>query len=1228
MSTHHSSSSDTSGLFKNGSDIHFDYNNAKNGAQPPNSKSVSAKKKKRSKNPDIQATINNPDEDYPTSRVIKQGPNGDVIVERLDNDEDSNGHEENDHSHNHNDNHGHHHNHNDNHDHHHNHDHNQAHNNIWDSASIEEQENLKAFWESLTQEKKMELVKIDKKSIMEIFKQENRANHLKNISNNQKIDNSNNSNGNSNSNLNSNNQCSCKYCGRRSNIIEDELDNIYDNHFDDIIDFIHEVRDINDLNALPGLLFGGFHMLEEEHKLQKRQQKLKQNNDQNDQNLDENLDENLDLQQHQNQSQNHKNDSHFHENRSNLVEKLPPKLPILSGEENFEKSSNEKPIKSTTVIDKKSIEKQPSITREESIENQPSITREESISKLDSKKRFNGKLLNSKSSTTLFDVNMLNNLLESFDEIPSVGSSKSNTFNTDKELEEYNLAQGQIIREKLLDPKFSEALGNFDFKLGSSLNNSDVNYANLVQKAGSLREIIMDLQNSNKLKVEQEGFLKNMGQIFGSIQNFDQNNKNQGNLNSNKFNEQFSQGLSSFAEDLLKNDGYSFIEMMETLSESRTIREDLLSEKLNLPPHQLLDNVQQTSNNGNNKPLPKVTPPILQKDLGSGEEHIDEQDEDNEGEEEEEGEEEAEEYSAEEGDDFLPEEENSDTESEISEEEKMQEIRRLFLIQVIKIFQERLKNAYKERISQDRTQQLIDELEAEENAKKERELKKLKQKEKAKEKKRLLQLAKEEEKRKKDEEVQRVEEEKQEKQALLKAEQRRRKEETKLKREEEKRKKLEEMKRKEEEHKKKVEAQQKREEEFKRIKEERRKKTEEEKRKKDEEKIQKELERKKREEELKQRTQNQQLSSNFEASQIDRSSESYNLQHQGIAKPSSNHLLEQLYHAKPKSNSPIPISNPYPSISPPIPGPITLSPTPNSGQYLSEPSISSTPQPTFMDSTLLNNPILNNLSPNSLLSSINTTSTLTSPWSQNSIPNHQLDNTILHNSLSNGLFQPLGNDSTSQFNSGLGLNNIWSNTNSRNNSIWSNVPNIGGNSMGSNTPTFANSSLWGTTRNSLSSTVLPTQNQQPQQQLPQQQQQPQQQYPQSLQPRNGDIGIDRELLEAACNRAYQSLKDTNQLEYGVAPIQKLFQTTKLILGSQISLNQFLSQLKPSNQYHVEFIWNDSGAVTHIKMEPTSLSQQFQPEVNRRPSQPPGLNNFMESSLMHGAGVSNTRSFWS
>ena len=84
-------------------------------------------------------------------------------------------------------------------------------------------------------------------------------------------------NNSNNNNGNNTNSCACKYCGRRNSIIEEELESIYDNHFDDIIDFIHEVRDINDLNALPGLLFGGFHMLEEERRLQNDNKNIKKN---------------------------------------------------------------------------------------------------------------------------------------------------------------------------------------------------------------------------------------------------------------------------------------------------------------------------------------------------------------------------------------------------------------------------------------------------------------------------------------------------------------------------------------------------------------------------------------------------------------------------------------------------------------------------------------------------------------------------------------------------------------------------------------------------------------------------------------------------------------------------------------------------------------------------------------------------------------------------------------
>ena len=169
-----------------------------------------------------------------------------------------------------------------------------THNKIWDSASIEEQQRLKEFWESLDESKKLDLVKIDKDSIMRMFK--NERHHLQqqllllvllqpqqqqsqqNVSTSSNNGSSSGINNNSNNNNGNNtNSCACKYCGRRNSIIEEELESIYDNHFDDIIDFIHEVRDINDLNALPGLLFGGFHMLEEERRLQNDNKNIKKN---------------------------------------------------------------------------------------------------------------------------------------------------------------------------------------------------------------------------------------------------------------------------------------------------------------------------------------------------------------------------------------------------------------------------------------------------------------------------------------------------------------------------------------------------------------------------------------------------------------------------------------------------------------------------------------------------------------------------------------------------------------------------------------------------------------------------------------------------------------------------------------------------------------------------------------------------------------------------------------
>ncbi|KAK6454446.1 stress response protein NST1 [Scheffersomyces xylosifermentans] len=1129
--------------FRLGEDIHFDYgqknigDDAITSPMPSNSTptpavSSSKKKKKKKSKPkskpspsSLHATLNNPDDDYPTSRVIKQAPNGDVIVESLDDEYSEESHDIKHHHHS---------------------------TNIWDSASIEEQENLKSFWESLDEPSKMELVKIDKKSIMEIFKNETRANnqsfhnHSNGNSNNQQSHN--NTNVHSNTNINSNpSNCACKYCGRRSTIIEDELENIYDNRFDDIIDFIHEIRDIKDLNALPGLLFGGFHMLEEEHKLQKRQHKLKRN---------------------------------------------------VPAEERIEEIHNVQSNVNNEVNDEKDLEKVHTLENGLTVEENSSTSREPRIEEVHEEKHIEDTVSEQplQHETTILEEQEVQDVVNAAD----VDS---------------NFTNEQKIFHKLLDPKLFEALENLDFeKLKDATNDfnnnngtndgnnnvANLNQANLLQKAGSLREIIRDLHKADKAQLEKGlSFLKNISKIFAAPQtgaavaaNGSVEGVSQQQITS-KFNDQLTQGLSSFAEDLLKNDGNSFIEMMESLSESRTVREDLLKENIHKKEHAAWvdedDGVPEKEKSiipeqkGSNGALSNVAhEDIDYDDYEDGDEDDEEEDEGDDYDDDEDLEEEE--------DDLDGEDSASDTESEISEEEKMQEIRRLFLIQVIKLFQERLKNAYKEKLSQDRTQRLIEELEAEENAKKERELKKLKQKEKAKEKKRLQQVAKEEERKRKEEEQKAKEEELKQKQEALKADQKRRKEEAKLRRDEEKKKRIEDLKRKEEEHRKKVEAQQKKEEEAKKLKEERRKKVEEERRKKEEEKKQKELLRKQKEEERerlkleREQEEAEEYESKLEKQQTLENTISlpYNEDINGSSNvpvitstsPTKNHLLEQLYQAKPTSfsGSSVPLPsvtaapiqfNPEPSIpTPPIPSVVSLSPvlpgsilnnsvSPNTGNSL----LYTSSNPPTLAGTINNVP--NAMSPWTSKSRLNSTS----------MPSAQA---IFQPQIPAAGFSPFSNDFTTKENL-INVNNPLGSTNgelgapsgtapgvwnqpatSRNNSIWSSQPNP------------ANASIWGSSLPSMAAQPgLQTSN------------------PNALQTTSV---IDNDLIQAATYNAFQMLQGSNQLEFGVAPFIKLFQTTKNVLGNNsLTINQFLGACNTSTMYSFELIYDDFGTVTHVKV---------------------------------------------
>ncbi|CAG8553627.1 15855_t:CDS:10 [Dentiscutata erythropus] len=224
-------------------------------------------------------------------------------------------------------------------------------------------------------------------------------------------------------------------------------------------------------------------------------------------------------------------------------------------------------------------------------------------------------------------------------------------------------------------------------------------------------------------------------------------------------------GILTVADDLLKNDGKKFLEMMERLAERRMQREEEAANE--------------------------------QRDY---EEDDDEYEDDYE----EDGEE--------------------DTQTE---EQRMEEGRRMFQIFAARMFEQRVLNAYREKVAQERQQKLLEELEEENRLKEERELKKLKEKERKKAKNRALKQQKEEERARKEaerlaeeqalraEREKKAEEErkKREEERLRKEAERRAKEEERLKKEEEKRRRAKEEKEKEERRRKEQEAKERKERE-------------------------------------------------------------------------------------------------------------------------------------------------------------------------------------------------------------------------------------------------------------------------------------------------------------------------------------------------------------------------------------------------------------------------------
>ncbi|KAI4247872.1 MAG: hypothetical protein LQ352_006069 [Teloschistes flavicans] len=219
-------------------------------------------------------------------------------------------------------------------------------------------------------------------------------------------------------------------------------------------------------------------------------------------------------------------------------------------------------------------------------------------------------------------------------------------------------------------------------------------------------------------------------------------------------------GILTVADDLLKNDGKKFIEMMEQLAERRMQREEdaQYAAAAGMP-----NSAIPAHNHG----------PPLEEDA-----YDEEEDED----------------SFESGDEEDYDEDEIET---MTEEQRMEEGRRMFQIFAARMFEQRVLTAYREKVAAERQQKLIEELEEESRLDTQREAKKAKEAQKRKDKKRQL-------KQKQDEERAQREAKKSAEEAAARAaeekkleEQRQRKEEQRKKKEAEKKAQDEERQRKE-----------------------------------------------------------------------------------------------------------------------------------------------------------------------------------------------------------------------------------------------------------------------------------------------------------------------------------------------------------------------------------------------------------------------------------------------
>ncbi|KAK5625335.1 hypothetical protein RRF57_001051 [Xylaria bambusicola] len=215
-------------------------------------------------------------------------------------------------------------------------------------------------------------------------------------------------------------------------------------------------------------------------------------------------------------------------------------------------------------------------------------------------------------------------------------------------------------------------------------------------------------------------------------------------------------GILTVADDLLKNDGKKFIEMMEQLAERRMAREEDATHYSGGYTH----NIRSGLSNPHNRPPEE-------------EEYEEEEEED-------------EEYESQE-------EDYEEEEDQMTEEQRMEEGRRMFQIFAARMFEQRVLTAYREKVAMERQEKLLEELEQEETQESQRKAKKQKdaqrRKEKTLQKKQaaLEEKARREAEKAAEEQARLAEEARRREEAHAKAEERRKKKEAQKKAEEEER---------------------------------------------------------------------------------------------------------------------------------------------------------------------------------------------------------------------------------------------------------------------------------------------------------------------------------------------------------------------------------------------------------------------------------------------------------